>query len=101
MAQRQINILRNYRGIIDRYAIFVMGYGKVSQYGLRIYMSSIFTDMALEKAALFSEVYPKLKEYCREHYGLEFQVRLFFYMMHYRLKTHFSTNNWPFYVKKA
>jgi len=42
MAQRQINILRNYLGIIDRYAIIVMGYGKVSQYGLRIYMSSIF-----------------------------------------------------------
>ena len=42
---------------------------------IRIYMSSTFTDMALEKAALFSEVYPKLKEYCREHYGLEFQVR--------------------------
>ena len=45
---------------------------------IRIYMSSTFTDMALEKAALFSEVYPKLKEYCREHYGLEFQVRFFF-----------------------
>ena len=46
---------------------------------IRIYMSSTFTDMALEKAALFSEVYPKLKEYCREHYGLEFQVRFFFF----------------------
>ena len=45
---------------------------------IRIYMSSTFTDMALEKAALFSEVYPKLKEYCREHYGLEFQVRFSF-----------------------
>ena len=45
---------------------------------IRIYMSSTFTDMALEKSALFSEVYPKLKEYCREHYGLEFQVRDFF-----------------------
>lgn len=41
---------------------------------VRIYMSSTYTDMTLEKTLLVSEVYPKLKEYCRERYGLEFQV---------------------------
>jgi hypothetical protein len=41
---------------------------------VRIYTSSTYTDMALEKTVLVSEVYPKLKEYCRERYGLEFQV---------------------------
>ena len=41
---------------------------------VRIYLSSTFTDMTLEKTALVSEVYPRLKEYCREKYGIEFQV---------------------------
>ena len=41
---------------------------------VRIYTSSTFTDMPLEKNVLITEVYPKLKEYCRERYGLEFQV---------------------------
>ena len=41
---------------------------------VRIYTSSTFTDMTLEKNVLITEVYPKLKEYCRERYGLEFQV---------------------------
>ena len=44
---------------------------------VRIYTSSTYTDMSLEKTVLVSEVYPKLKEYCREKYGLEFQVRHF------------------------
>ena len=43
---------------------------------VRIYTSSTFTDMTLEKNVLVTEVYPKLKEYCRERYGLEFQVSL-------------------------
>ena len=34
--------------------------------------------MTLEKHVLVIEVYPKLKEYCREKYGLEFQVKLDF-----------------------
>ena len=42
---------------------------------IRIYLSSTFTDMSLEKGAVFNEVYPKLKEYCRDKYGIEFQVR--------------------------
>ncbi len=41
---------------------------------VRIYLSSTFTDMTMEKTALVGEVYPKLKEYCREKYGIEFQV---------------------------
>ena len=43
---------------------------------VRIYTSSTYTDMTLEKTVLVSDVYPKLKEYCRERYGLEFQVEL-------------------------
>ena len=31
--------------------------------------------MTCEKTYLFGEVYPKLKEHCREKYGMEFQVR--------------------------
>ena len=41
---------------------------------VRVYTSSTFTDMTLEKHVLVNEAYPKLKEYCREKYGLEFQV---------------------------
>ncbi len=41
---------------------------------VRVYTSSTFTDMTLEKNVLVTEVYPRLKEYCRERYGLEFQV---------------------------
>ena len=38
-----------------------------------IYIS--FLDTTLERNALMENVYPKLKEYLRENYGLEFQVR--------------------------
>jgi len=31
-------------------------------------------DTALERNTLMAEVYPKIKEYCREKHGLEFQV---------------------------
>eukprot|EP00094_Tigriopus_californicus_P008486 TCALIF_08178-PA protein Name:"Similar to KIAA1239 Leucine-rich repeat and WD repeat-containing protein KIAA1239 (Homo sapiens)" AED:0.19 eAED:0.24 QI:10/0.13/0.1/0.83/0.62/0.73/30/118/1888 len=41
---------------------------------VRIYISSTYTDMVVEKNILLTEVYPKLKDYCREQYGLEFQV---------------------------
>jgi hypothetical protein len=41
---------------------------------VRIYTSSTYTDMTLEKNILVTEVYPRLKECCRERYGLEFQV---------------------------
>ena len=41
---------------------------------VRVYVSSTYTDMMLEKNVLVTEVYPRLKELCRERYGLEFQV---------------------------
>ena len=34
----------------------------------------MFTDTTLERNALMENVYPKLKEFLRERYGLEFQV---------------------------
>src|SRR5437870_5054921 len=40
----------------------------------------IWIDTALERNTLMSEVYPKIKEYCREKHGLEFQVgRIIFF----------------------
>ncbi|CAB4062510.1 unnamed protein product [Lepeophtheirus salmonis] len=41
---------------------------------VKIYICSTYTDMTLEKNTLQSEVYPKLREYCRERHGLEFQI---------------------------
>ncbi|KAI1303164.1 NACHT and WD repeat domain-containing protein 2 [Halotydeus destructor] len=41
---------------------------------VRIFTSSTFTDMSLERNTLMEEVYPKLKEYCKQRHGLEFQV---------------------------
>lgn len=46
----------------------------------RVYINivnSIFfhnTDTIAERRALREHVYPKLREFCRENYGLEFQV---------------------------
>lgn len=34
------------------------------------------TDTGAERQALRENVYPKLREFCRENYGLEFQVIL-------------------------
>ncbi|CAB3397348.1 unnamed protein product [Caenorhabditis bovis] len=41
---------------------------------VRVFTSSTFTDTTVERNALMEEVYPKLKEYCRETHGLDFQV---------------------------
>ncbi|KAL7638639.1 UNVERIFIED_CONTAM: hypothetical protein RMT77_011211 [Armadillidium vulgare] len=41
---------------------------------VRIFTSSTFTDMSMERNTLMAEVYPRLKEFCREKHGLEFQV---------------------------
>lgn len=41
---------------------------------VRIFTSSTFTDTSFERNSLMENVYPKLKDYCREKYGLEFQV---------------------------
>lgn len=40
---------------------------------VRIFLSSTFTDMTLERNTLMEKVYPKLKKYCRERFGLDFQ----------------------------
>ena len=41
---------------------------------VRIFTSSTFTDMSMERNCLMQNVYPKIKEYCKEKHGLEFQV---------------------------
>ncbi|XP_076470740.1 NACHT and WD repeat domain-containing protein 2-like [Babylonia areolata] len=41
---------------------------------VRIFTSSTFTDTTLERNNLMEKVYPRLKEFCREKHGLEFQV---------------------------
>lgn len=40
---------------------------------VRIFISSTFTDMTLERNSLMERVYPRLKKYCRERHGLDFQ----------------------------
>ncbi|CAB3365460.1 Hypothetical predicted protein [Cloeon dipterum] len=46
----------------------------VSSKIVRIFTSSTFTDTGMERNTLMAQVYPKLKDYCREKHGLEFQV---------------------------
>ncbi|XP_002741817.1 NACHT domain- and WD repeat-containing protein 1-like [Saccoglossus kowalevskii] len=41
---------------------------------VRIFTSSTFTDTSVERNALMQDVYPKLRDYCKSKYGLEFQV---------------------------
>ncbi|XP_056004736.1 NACHT and WD repeat domain-containing protein 2-like [Ostrea edulis] len=41
---------------------------------VRIFISSTFTDTREERNILIEEVYPKLQSYCKQNYGLEFQV---------------------------
>eukprot|EP00106_Octopus_bimaculoides_P010882 XP_014778324.1 PREDICTED: NACHT and WD repeat domain-containing protein 2-like [Octopus bimaculoides] len=41
---------------------------------VRIFTSSTFTDTTVERNALMERIYPKIKDFCRERYGLEFQV---------------------------
>ena len=50
----------------------------VSSKIVRIFTSSTFTDMLMERNTLMEYVYPKIKEYCREKHGLEFQVSYLF-----------------------
>jgi hypothetical protein len=47
---------------------------KPSSKVVRIFTSSTFTDMLLERNTLMEFVYPRIKEYCRDRYGVEFQV---------------------------
>ena len=47
---------------------------KLSTKLVRIFTSSTFTDMLMERKTLMEFVYPKIKSYCREKHGIEFQV---------------------------
>uniref|UniRef100_A0A8C5T3J3 NACHT and WD repeat domain containing 2 n=1 Tax=Malurus cyaneus samueli TaxID=2593467 RepID=A0A8C5T3J3_9PASS len=40
----------------------------------RVFISANPEDTIAERRALREHVYPKLREFCRENYGLEFQV---------------------------
>lgn len=42
---------------------------------VRLFISSTFTDMTLERNSFMERVYPRLKKYCRERHGLDFQGR--------------------------
>ena len=48
---------------------------KLSTKLVRIFTSSTFTDMLMERNTLMQFVYPRLKAYCREKHGIEFQVK--------------------------
>ena len=64
-------------GMIDHiFAGSLTGLPPVSSKIVRIFTSSTFTDMLMERNTLMEYVYPKIKDYCREKHGLEFQVRL-------------------------
>ena len=61
--------------IVDRiFAGLLDNLPPVSSKIVRIFTSSTFTDMLMERNTLMEYVYPKIKEYCRERHGLEFQV---------------------------
>ena len=47
---------------------------RLSSKVVRIFTSSTYTDMLLERNTLAQFVYPKLKNYCRERHGVEFQA---------------------------
>ena len=51
---------------------------KLSTKLVRIFTSSTFTDMLMERNTLMQFVYPRLKAYCREKHGIEFQVKAAF-----------------------
>ena len=65
----------------------------VSSKIVRIFTSSTFTDMLMERNTLMEWVYPKIKEYCREKHGLEFQVKInevfYFLFTHIYRSTYF------------
>uniref|UniRef100_A0A803SVV2 NACHT and WD repeat domain containing 2 n=1 Tax=Anolis carolinensis TaxID=28377 RepID=A0A803SVV2_ANOCA len=41
---------------------------------VRVFVSTNPEDTVAERSALREHIYPKLREFCRENYGLEFQV---------------------------
>jgi hypothetical protein len=54
---------------------------------VRIFTSSTFTDMLMERNTLMEWVYPKIKEYCKEKHGLEFQVAVQHIYNYYNIYT--------------
>ena len=59
----------------------------VSSKIVRIFTSSTFTDMLMERNTLMEYVYPKIREYCREKHGLEFQVKIIPHLASYKSLT--------------
>ena len=43
---------------------------------IRIYLSSNFTDMVMEKTELVNHIFPIIRNYCKDRHGLDFQVEL-------------------------
>ena len=41
---------------------------------IRIYLSSTYTDMTMEKGELVNHIFPLIKNYCKDKHGLDFQV---------------------------
>lgn len=53
---------------------------------VRLFISSTFTDMTLERNSLMERVYPRLKTYCRERHGLDFQGKALARLMAHIMK---------------
>ena len=47
------------------YAGYLAGLPPPTPRTVRVYTSSTFTDMSLEKSVLVNEMYPQLKNYCK------------------------------------
>lgn len=74
--------------VVDRiFAGFLTDLPAVSSKIVRIFTSSTFTDMLMERNTLMEYVYPKIREYCREKHGLEFQVKIIPHLASYKSLT--------------
>ncbi|XP_012940861.1 uncharacterized protein LOC101863359 [Aplysia californica] len=47
---------------------------KVKSKVIKVFISSTFTDFVEERNAMAQNVYPKLRDYCRDKYGVDFQA---------------------------
>ena len=52
---------------------------------IRIYLSSNFTDMVMEKTELVNHIFPIIRNYCKDRHGLDFQVDPFLLCSHLSL----------------
>ena len=62
---------------------------------MRLFTSSTFTDMILERNILMEHVYPKIKQYCRDQYGIEFQVNILMEHVYPKIKQGTRTIDQP------